>query len=174
MNSLEINQDKASSEFQENLEILREIPFFAKLPMEALKVIAYLCNRETFKEDQFLFNQKDDDGQAFYIISGTAELLYADEAGKQRIRNYGEGTFFGGLTLLGHMRRLFSMVALTDVTCLILTREKFSHSMSQFPELMPRIIEATVDRIRSWEERFLLSYDGRCSDCRNKVGVSLE
>jgi CRP/FNR family transcriptional regulator, cyclic AMP receptor protein len=174
MNSWEINPDKTSCEFQENLEILRVIPFFAKLPLETLKVMAYLCIRETFKKGQFLFTQDDDDGQAFYIISGNAELLYAGESGEHRIRGYGEGGFLGGLTLLGRMRRLFSLVALTDVTCLILTRKKFARSLEQSPELMPTIVGAAVERIRSWEERFLLSCDKSCTDYKEKIGVSLE
>jgi hypothetical protein len=54
-----------------------------------------------------------------------------------------------------------------------MTREKFIKAIEQFPELMPRVLETVVDRIRSWEERLLIDQDGLCDSCRKKVGVSL-
>ena len=70
MSLLEKNNTTPSSEFQENLELLRQIYFFSGLPLETLKVFAYLCTREKFKPDEYIFNQDEDDGQAFYIIKG--------------------------------------------------------------------------------------------------------
>jgi CRP/FNR family transcriptional regulator, cyclic AMP receptor protein len=44
-------------EFQENLATLREIDFFSELPLDLLKVIAYLCSREKYQEGDFLINR---------------------------------------------------------------------------------------------------------------------
>ena len=38
------NESGTSSEYQENLDILRQIDFFSGLPLEATKVFAYLCS----------------------------------------------------------------------------------------------------------------------------------
>jgi len=171
--SAEKNETYQSSEFKENLEILRQIYFFSGLPLERLKVLAYICTRETFKHGDYLFRQDDDDGQAFFIISGKARLVHNDEGGERMIRDYDTGEFLGGMALLGTMRRLFSLKALTDVTCLIMTREKCGATIQQFPDLMPRIIKAVVERISAWEGQFLVSREENCSVCRQKVGVSL-
>ena len=168
------NESCESCEFEENLKILREIPFFSRIPLETLKVLAYLCTRETFKQGDYLFNQNDDDGQAFYIISGNTRLMHTNEGDEQEIRDYAEGTFLGGLTLMGNMGRLFSMKALSDVNCLILTRDKFSRAMDQHPDLMPKIIASLISAIRSWEERFLTASDESCTACKKRIGVSLE
>ena len=172
--SVKNNESCESCEFDENLKILREIPFFSRIPLETLKVLAYLCTRETFKQGDYLFNQNDDDGQAFYIISGNARLMHTNGGDEQEIRDYAEGTFLGGLTLMGNMGRLFSMKALSDVTCLILTRDKFSQVINQYPDLMPKIITAIISAIRSWEERFLTASDESCTACKKRIGVSLE
>ena len=74
MSLLEKNNTTPSSEFQENLELLRQIYFFSGLPLETLKVFAYLCSREKFKQDEYIFSQDEDDGRAFYIINGQAQL----------------------------------------------------------------------------------------------------
>jgi len=170
---MERRQPSESSEFQQNLEILRQMDFFSALSLEALKVFAYLFTREKFKPGDHLFHQDDNDGKAFYIISGTADLVREDERGGTTLGEFGEGEFLGGLALLGDMRRLFSVRAKADMMCLVMTREKFTKAIEQFPELMPRVLESMVKRVRSWEERLLLEHGGLCDHCRKKVGVSL-
>ena len=167
------NETCKSCEFQENLDILRQINFFSQLPLEALKVIAYLCTREMFKKGDYLFHQNEDDGLAFYIISGNASLFHKDKDGEHLIRNYHEGEFVGGLTLLGNLHRLFSLQSITDLTCLMLTREKFAKVLEQFPDLMPKVLKIVVDIVRAWEERFLGNYSASCDACKHNIGVSL-
>ncbi|MGD9972225.1 MAG: Crp/Fnr family transcriptional regulator [Desulfatirhabdiaceae bacterium] len=171
--SAEKNEPCQTCEFQENLKILREIYFFSEIPIESLKVFAYLCTREKFREGDYLFTQDDDDGQAFYIISGSADLIYSHDGVDQIIRSYEPGIFSGGLTLLGNTRRLFSMRATTEMVCLILSRDKFSRAMEQFPALMPGMFQSIVDGIRQWEEQFLADRSKECVSCQKKIGVSL-
>jgi CRP/FNR family cyclic AMP-dependent transcriptional regulator len=171
--SPERSEGRQTSEFQENLECLRQIYFFAGLTLQSLKVLAYVCSRETFKKGEVLFQQDDDDGQAFFILSGKAELVHKDESGDHVIREYQAEEFLGGLVLLGSMRRRFSLKAQTDVTCLILTREKFQTTMEQFPDLLPKIVKTVVERINAIEGRFLASRSESCETCRQMTGFSL-
>jgi CRP-like cAMP-binding protein len=174
MNSnTEKNEAGATSEYQENLNILRQIDFFSGLPLEATKVIAYLCIREKFKAGDFLFQHDDEDEQAYYIISGRARLLHVDGGQERVIRDCEEGEFIGRLALMSATRRLFSLRARTDVICLTITREKFTKALEQFPDLMPKLIRVIVDNIYSWEKRFLAHRTEDCSDCFKEIGVSL-
>jgi CRP-like cAMP-binding protein len=152
---------------------LRQTYFFSGIPLEALKVFAYLCTREKFKPGEHLFRQGEDDGQAFYIIEGKAVLEYEKNGETKIIRDIGSGDFMGGLTLVGEMRRLFSLKAAEDTTCLILNRDKFSKTLEQFDDLMPKIFKALVTGIDSWEERFLADRTDQCGDCMEHLGVSL-
>jgi CRP-like cAMP-binding protein len=147
--------------------------FFSALSLEALKVFAYLFSREKFKPGDHLFHQDDNDGKAFYIVSGKAEVVREDERGETSLGEFAEGEFLGGLALLGDMRRLFSVRAQTELICLVITREKFIKAIEQFPELTPRVMETMVKRVRLWEKRLLLEHGGLCDQCRKKVGVSL-
>ena len=74
MNSSEKNDSGISSELQENINLLRQIDFFSSLQLEALKVIAYLCDRESFEPGDELISQDEDGGRAFYILSGQRDL----------------------------------------------------------------------------------------------------
>ena len=173
MSLLERNNSTPSSEFQENLEILRQIHFFSGLPLETLKVFAYLCTREKFKQDEYIFSQDEDDGQALYIINGQARLERRDNGKTTGVREYTTGEFIGGLTLLGETRRLFSLKSVTETTCLLLSREKFSKTIEQFPKLLAKMCNAVAKSIDIWEERFLLDRADQCGECLNKLGVTL-
>jgi CRP-like cAMP-binding protein len=173
MSLLEKNNSTPSSEFQENLEILRQIYFFSGLPLETLKVFAYLCTREKFKQDEYIFDQDEDDGQAFYIINGQARLERQDSGKTTEVRKYQPGEFIGGLTLLGETRRLFSLKSVSDTTCLVLSRDKFSKTMEQFPNLLTKICNAVAKSIDLWEERFLSERTDQCGECLNSLGVTL-
>jgi CRP-like cAMP-binding protein len=166
-------EQEPSSEFKKNLSILREIRFFSELPMETLKVLAYLCVRETLKAGDYLFRQNDDDGRAFYIISGRARMIYPDEKKPVTVRDVDSGTFLGSLALLGEAPRLFSMQAIIDTTCLIMSREKFTKALEQFPDTTPRILKAVVESVHTWEKRFLAEIDVSSESCFQKIGVSL-
>jgi CRP/FNR family cyclic AMP-dependent transcriptional regulator len=173
MSSLEKNNLTPSSEFQENLEILRQTYFFSSLPLETLKIFAYLCTREKFKQGEHLFRQDEDDGQAFYIIEGQARLERTDNGTTTEIRDCKNGDFLGGLTLLGETRRLFSLKSVTDTTCLVLNRGKFLKTMEQFPNLLARICNAVAQSIDSWEDRFLSDRSAQCGECLSRLGVTL-
>ena len=173
MNSSEKNNANPSSELEENLEILRQTYFFSGLPLEALKVFAYLCIRDKFKKDEYIFRQHEEDGRAFYIISGKAILEREDNDTPKKIRDCVKDEFLGGLTLLGEVRRLFSLKAAEDTTCLVLEREKFTKALEQFPNIMPKIFKAVAKNIDSWEERFLADRADMCGQCMVNLGVSL-
>ena len=171
--SAEKNEPCPTCEFQNNLSILREIYFFSALPIDTLKVFAYLCTHENFKPGDYLFTQEDDDGQAFYLVSGEAELTHSENGADVIIRTYKAGDFSGALTLLGNTPRLFSLKASTPVTCLILSREKFAHAMNQYPQFMPNIFRAVAEKIHRWEEIFINERSEGCMACKQKIGVSL-
>ena len=155
------------------MDILRQIDFFSSLPLEAIKVFAYLCIREKFKPGDYLFEQDEEDDRAYYIIAGNTQLEHKSNTDEENVRSFKTGEFVGRLSLMVKMRRLFSLKAQTEVTCLVLSREKFTRALEQFPAIMPKIIKVIVDNIYSWEKRFLANRTDACNDCLQQIGVSL-
>jgi CRP-like cAMP-binding protein len=167
------HDDSCPCEYTENLEILRQTDFFSGFPIEKLKVMAYLCAREDYKAGDRLFSQDDDDGKAFLVLSGTLTLTREDKENSQTIRHFDPGELIGGLALLGPMQRLFSLDASSDATCLVLSREKFAKALEQFPDLLPRLHKAVVDRIRTWEKRHLFDMIENAEGLSGRAGISV-
>jgi CRP/FNR family transcriptional regulator, cyclic AMP receptor protein len=174
MNSSPEKDKVCICEFQENLATLREIDFFSELPLDLLKIIAYLCEREKYQTGDFLINKGEDDGQAFYIISGKVGLIHSGETkSSNMILEYGPGKFLGGLSLIGKMQRLFSLKALEDTLCLVLSREKFSKAIAQFPDITPRLFQAVISRILNWEKKMFQEQGQNSDSCSHIAGVTL-
>jgi hypothetical protein len=57
--------------------------------------------------------------------------------------------------------------------CLVLTREKFSRALTQFPGIAPRVLQTLVDSIHSWERRSLSDVEEGSPTFPRSVGVSL-
>lgn len=160
-------------EFQENLEYLRQINFFSGLSIESLKVFAYLCTRETFAAGETIFSPQDDDGQAYYLISGAARLVYPDATGDILVRTFNAGQFLGGLSLLSGIRHLYALQAQGETLCLVLTRERFLKALEQFPELVPKILKAAVETVRGWEKRYLFDMLDKRGLSQSMAGISV-
>lgn len=166
--STEKTEGFEACEFRESLQLLRQIYLFSRLPLDALKVFAYLCARERFRAGDALIRQGEDDGQALYIIEGTARLIREQDDGEREIRTLGPETFLGGMSLLADTPRLFTLRAETDVACMVLNRKRFRRALEQFPDLSARLMRAVVDRVHAWESQALAG-----ADARGREGVSL-
>ncbi|MFP4586351.1 MAG: cyclic nucleotide-binding domain-containing protein [Desulfococcaceae bacterium] len=155
-------------EFREFLAQLRRIYFFSRLPLDVLKVFAYLCTKERFRAGDALIRQGEDDGQAFCILEGEARLIREEAEGERNIRSLGPETFLGGMSLLTESPRLFTLRAETDMACLVLNRKRFLRTLEQFPDVSSKLMGAIVEQIHSWESQNLIGGEGA-----SKAGVSL-
>jgi CRP/FNR family cyclic AMP-dependent transcriptional regulator len=171
--STEKEQVPRVSEFQADLEILRQLQFFSGLSLEALKLAAYLCARQDFRPGDLLFRQDEHDGTAFYIVSGQAGITRDNEGGGAVLRTYGKGDFLGGLALVCDMRRLFTLRALTEMTCVTITRDRFTKVLEQFPEVTAKVLQTIAEAIVVWEQRLLTGDRDLCESCAHLAGMSL-
>jgi len=167
------NNTRVESEFLCNLNKFRQTNFFAGIPPEAVKIIAFLCSREFFQKGDYLFNQNDDDGCAYYILSGRVTLTRMNNNTEIEIKDYGEDSFIGALSIIAPMPRLFSLKAASDTACLVMTREKFSRVLDQFPDITLKIIKALGDKIQDAEKDFIHDFESHGKKIKNLLGISL-
>lgn len=164
------NGSRPIPELQQNLEILRDVPFFEGFPQEVLKLLAYLAVRGDYEEGEILFEKGDDPGIAFAVVSGAVAAYRLGREGEEQLRRYAAGEFLGCFSLLGPMVALFTVKAVTGTRLLILNRDQFSKVMEQHRELGPLLRKSILKQLRRWEQANL---EGLDSCCLQKVGVTL-
>lgn len=160
-----------TSEYQENLEIVREVPYFSGLELEAQKLLAYLCVREEFAQGTTVFSTGDIDKSAYFIITGKMEAFLPNV--ESPVQTFKENDFVGALTLIGDSKRLFTLKAASDTVCIRLTQNKFEKAREQYPEINNKFLKAAVDKINRREEIFLRKYNVNCEGCKSAIGLTL-
>lgn len=158
--------------FNDCLDILRELPVLNGVPLDVVKVLAYLSGRESFVAGEVLCDQGEPLDRCFYILCGEVEMARQEGDCAVTLPRRGLGSFFGGLGLVGNAKALFAVTAVSDVECLVLTKEKFLKTAERFPDVWPKILGNVVEHIFRWEETFLAAHAQECATS-GEMGLSL-
>jgi len=157
-------------EMQENLELLQNVPFFSATPIKALKILALLATREHFGPGDILFEEGDDQGRAYLVLSGELTLLRKNDKEKPVALHYTKGDYLGTFSLLGSIPSLFVLQAATKVTVLTITREQFAKVLGQFPDTAKYALKALLKELHQWERKNIAEA-GKC--CLGKTGATV-
>ena len=157
-------------EMQQNIALLKEIPFFSTLPVKVLKLIAFVAVRGSFPAGDLLYEEGDDPDRAYLVLDGSLVLTTQGEKGdKTVIQRFTEGDFFGSLSLFGCMPALFNLTAETKTTILTIDRTQFSKILTQFPEIQAISLKVIFKEIHRWE-RTNISEANPC--CSSRMGIT--
>jgi CRP-like cAMP-binding protein len=149
-------------ELDNSLEILRRVPVFSGIPLDQLKLFAYLSSRSHFRAGEFVFRQQERGNLGYVVIQGKARVIREYEDHSIFLNDYQEGDFFGGMALMSDIARLFSVKAVTDLQCLTIDRETFQRVFVQFPEVGIKMLDFMIKRIIQMEERLLQAKADEC------------
>ena len=138
-------------ELSRNLRVLRELPVFAGLPQELLRVMAYLCEREVFAPGQAVLEEGQPAETAVAVVAGTLVI----ERGGRRLGTVSQGTMAGGLALVGGFKSLYTLRAEDGAEGLLLHRRKLLPQFLAQPEALASVIRELVDSVAAWDAQRL-------------------
>jgi CRP/FNR family transcriptional regulator, cyclic AMP receptor protein len=142
-------------ELDENLDILRRVPAFSGIPIERLKLYAYLSRRMHYRPGEFVFRQGEFGNLGYIVICGKAQVIRELKDHSIFLNEFQQGDFFGGLALLADAPCLFSVRAAEDLDCLTIDRETFQKLFVQFPQAGINMVSIMVRRLIQMEEKLL-------------------
>ncbi len=148
-------ENNQAPEMQQNLELLKGVHFFYNFPAKAMKLLAFIAERVLLSPGDILFEEGDDHGRAYLILSGQLSLLKQYNNEKVVLHQYTKGDFLGSFSLLGAMPALFTLQAEADTTVLTINRKHFSKILEQFPETSTLSLKALLKELHQWERKNL-------------------
>lgn len=128
-------------------ELLRSMDIFEELPLEDVERVAALLTEEKYAAGTPLFAQGDP-GDAMYIVTGgRIKLFTRDESGAQKVlTHFGDGDFFGEMSLLTGAPRSASAEAAEDVRVLVLRKEDFDRLVATNAVVMREMLKVVAKR----------------------------
>ena len=103
-----------------------------------------------FRAGDAIIREGDEGDTAFFIVSGSVEVLVG--SGGRRVGLLGTGEVFGEMSLIEPGPRSATVVALTDVDCLVTTYDEFIASLEDNPERAIAFMKTLVRRLRQMNE----------------------
>lgn len=157
-------------EMQQNLELLKQVPLFANFPSKAMKLLSFLGARALLHQGEILFEEGDDCGRAYLVITG--ELILSKHMAQEDVvvQNFTSGDFVGFCSLLGPVPALFTLRAATKTTVLTISRKQFSKILEQFPETTKISLQAVVKELYQWERK---NMHKAAPCCLSRTGVTV-
>ena len=94
-----------------------------------------------------------DEGDVAYILErGRCEVLKSIDGAPTRLREMGPGEVFGETAILTNRRRTATVVALEELTVLVVTREALARELRE-PSWLGALVRALAERFRDLDER---------------------
>ena len=132
---------------QEEVELLRNIPLFAKIELSKLKLLAFTSERLTYSQDEILFSQGDAGDAAYIIIDGEADIVVNTPGGPLVIATLKQNEIVGEIAILCDVPRTATVRAKTELTTLRITKELFFNLTIEFPQIAVEIMRELAHRL---------------------------
>jgi len=126
LNDRELAQEM-NEEYRAIMNFLGSVPLFMRLPRDQHPLLAGACASRNFEAGKVIIKQGDDGHEFFVIRSGEAEVLVSNPDGgsAKQVAVLRSGDYFGEKALLRNEPRTATVKAVTAISTLRLTREKF-------------------------------------------------
>ncbi len=132
---------------QDDVELLRNIPLFAKIEPSKLKLLAFTAQRLTYNAGDSLFHQGDEGDAAYIIVDGDADVLVDSPTGPITVATVGKNDFVGEIAILCDVPRTATITAKTTLTAMRISKELFFQLVSQFPQMSIEIMRELAHRL---------------------------
>lgn len=125
--------------------VLRKVPFLSELDDENLLKVSDALTTVQFPSKERIIN-KGDAGEVFYIIrEGTVKVHDIGFGDSQYVdQKLGVGDWFGERALINGEARVANVTAITDCTCLCLSRDTFEKTLGPLQNLIDHAMKKRV------------------------------
>lgn len=132
----------------EEVEVLRGVPLFARIDPAKLKLLAFTSERLVFPPRSELFRQGDPGDAAYIILDGEADVLVdSPEGGEIVVAEVRRNDFVGEIAILIDVPRTATVRAKTDLSTLVVTKEAFLGMAVDFPDVAIEIMRELAQRL---------------------------
>lgn len=136
----------------QEVDLLRRIPLFAKVEPTKLKLLAFTSERVTYDGGQELFHQGDTGDAAYVIISGGADVLVDTPEGEMLVAHMDKNAFVGEIAILCDVPRTATIKASDRLETLKIKKETFLRLLADNPNMAVEVMRVLADRLSNTTE----------------------
>jgi CRP/FNR family cyclic AMP-dependent transcriptional regulator len=134
-------------------DTLARVELFAGLEKKDLQLLAGTCREREYSAGSTLIKQGDTGVGLYIITSGTVHITKETDPDKAEtdLGTVGPGNVLGEMSLLDDLPRSASVIAVSDVTALLLPVWEFRATIRNNPDIALRLLSTLSRRLRKAE-----------------------
>jgi HEAT repeat protein len=132
----------------ERILLLREIPIFADLSPEDLKLVAEVAREEWYPQSTVIFHQGDEGNMMFVIVEGRLHVVRSTNGIEQVLAQRGAGDFVGEMAIIESAPRSASLITQSDVRVLAIDDKTFKGILRERPNVSFAVLRSLSRRLR--------------------------
>ena len=133
---------------------------FKDLSTEAIKQIISLARHQILPEGRLIFNEGDQPGLFYLIISGMVKVFVSSPEGEEKIiTQLGAGDGFGEIELLTGASHKNSTKTIAPTNLLVLPQKDLEQLFCKYPEVSMAFIKGFASRLNRKDEEIIQAYE---------------
>jgi CRP/FNR family transcriptional regulator, cyclic AMP receptor protein len=145
---------------QQDVEVLRNIPLFAKVEPAKLKLLAFTSEHVDYLEGDVVFRQGDPGDAAYILLDGQADILVDTPQGRVKVAQLGKNDIVGEIAILCDVPRTATVAAASRLITLRISKDGFFNLVTQFPQVGVEIMHELASRLHQTTQQ-LTEVSGR-------------
>lgn len=136
-------------------DTLAQVALFSNLNKKDLQILARSCQERKYPAGTPLFSQGDTGAGLYVLISGKVRVIQANNPDRAEVEigTASAGDVLGEMALLDDLPRSASVVAVDDVTALLLPVWEFRSAVQSNPDIALKLLAVLTRRLRESEKR---------------------
>ena len=131
------------------IDALRGVSLFKQFTDEEVSSLVALSRVRAYKPGEFIVKEGERGTTFYYLLSGQAAVLKGrDPEHAPVLALLDSGEYFGEMALLDNSARSASVVARTDVECLLVPEWEFMATLRSQPEMAIKVLRVLSQRLR--------------------------
>lgn len=143
----------------EEVELLKGVPIFAKIEPAKLKLLAFTSERMVFAADQEICHQGDPGDAMYVILGGVADVLIDTPTGPIRVAELERNGFVGEIAILCDVPRTATVKAREELTTLKISKDMFYRLVAEFPQMAIEIMRELAHRLEDTNQKLRATRD---------------
>lgn len=134
-------------------DTLARVELFDSLDKKDLQALGRECRERTYRAGETLIKQGDSGAGLFIVTKGHVKIVQAQspDRAEEELGTFGPGSVLGEMALLDDLPRSASVVAIDDVTALLLPVWEFRTTVRSHPEIALKLLSVMSRRLRRLE-----------------------
>ncbi|MCX7361745.1 MAG: cyclic nucleotide-binding domain-containing protein [Alphaproteobacteria bacterium] len=141
----------------EEVEILKGVPIFAKIEPARLKLLAFTGERMNFAEGQELCHQGEPGDAMYVILGGVADVLIDTPTGQIRVAELKKNGFVGEIAILCDVPRTATVKAREPLATLKISKDMFYRLVAEFPQMAIEMMRELAHRVEDTNQKLRIA-----------------